>query len=136
MRPIKIAIAGAGTAGLALAAFLARDGHEVRVFERFEAPKPIGAGLLLQPTGLACLASLGLDVAAIAAGQTIASIYGETVAGRRILDLSYAELAPHLFGLGMHRGALFSVLHEEVKRLGIAFTTATEIEQSRLTREG
>lgn len=136
MRPIKIAIAGAGTAGLALAAFLARDGHEVRVFERFEAAKPVGAGLLLQPTGLACLASLGLAGAAMQAGQAIAGIYGETVEGRRILDISYAELAPHLFGLGMHRGALFSVLHEEVKRLGIAFTAATEIEQSRLTREG
>src|SRR5262245_29907770 len=136
MRPIKIAIAGAGTAGLAVAAFLARDGHDVRVFERFDRPKPIGAGLLLQPTGLACLASLGLDGAAMQLGQAVTRICGDTVTGRRILDISYRDLAPHLFGLGMHRGALFAVLHEEVVRLGVPLTAATEVAGSRLTRQG
>jgi salicylate hydroxylase len=136
MRPIKIAVAGAGTAGLAVAAFLARDGHAVRLFERFAQPRAIGAGLLLQPTGLACLARLGLDGAAVHYGQPITGICGETVKGRRVLDISYRELGGHLFGLGMHRGALFSVLHAEVNRLGVALTAATEIEASRLTGEG
>jgi salicylate hydroxylase len=136
MQPIKIAIAGAGTAGLALAAFLARDGHDVRIFERFDQPRPIGAGLLLQPTGLACLASLGLDRAALQLGQAITRICGDTVTGRRILDISYRELAPHLFGLGIHRGALFAVLHDEVVRLGVQLTAATDIARSRLTRQG
>src|SRR5262245_359113 len=136
MRPIRIAIAGAGTAGLAAAAFLARDGHRVRLFERFEEPKPVGAGLLLQPTGLACLAQLGLDGAALAYGQAIHSIYGETSGGRPILDISYHELGPHVFGLGIHRGALFSVLYAEVVRLGVELTTATEITASRATAAG
>src|ERR1700754_1104913 len=115
MRQLDIAIAGAGPAGLATAAFLAQDRHRVRIFERFEAPRPIGAGLMLQPTGLACLARLGLDRAAIAAGAPIAGSDGKTVRGARIFDVSYAELGPRLFGLGIHRGALFGLLHDEVR---------------------
>jgi 2-polyprenyl-6-methoxyphenol hydroxylase-like FAD-dependent oxidoreductase len=107
MRPLRIAVAGAGTAGLAAAAFLARAGHRVRLFERFDRPKPVGAGLLLQPTGLACLAQLGLDAAALGYGQPIHTIYGKTRAGRPNLDLSYRELGTGVFGLGIHRGALF-----------------------------
>jgi len=136
MRPIRIAIAGAGTAGLAVAAFLARDGHLVQLFERFEEPKPLGAGLLLQPTGLACLARLGLDRIALDHGQVVKSIYGDTSRGVRILQLSYRELGAHVFGLGIHRGALFALLHAAVVRLGIALTTATEIACSRCTAEG
>jgi len=136
MRPIRIAIAGAGTAGLAVAAFLARDGHLVQLFERFQEPKPLGAGLLLQPTGLACLARLGLDGAALHYGQAVKSIYGDTSTGARVLDLSYRELGAHVFGLGIHRGALFALLHAEVARLGLALTTATEIAGSRRTAEG
>jgi salicylate hydroxylase len=136
MRPIRIAIAGAGTAGLAVAAFLARDGHLVQLFERFEEPKPLGAGLLLQPTGLACLARLGLDGTALEYGQAVRSIDGDTSSGVRILRLSYRELGVHVFGLGIHRGALFSLLHAEAVRLGIALTTATEIAFSRCTAEG
>jgi 2-polyprenyl-6-methoxyphenol hydroxylase-like FAD-dependent oxidoreductase len=136
MRPLKIAIAGAGTAGLAAAAFLARDGHDVTLFERFEAPKPIGAGLLLQPTGLACLARLGLDRAAVGYGQVIMSIYGETVRGIPILDLSYRELGCNLFGLGVHRGTLFSLLYADVVRLGVPITVATDIVATRAEPAG
>ena len=37
MKPIKIAVAGCGIAGLASALVLARAGHDVTLFERFEA---------------------------------------------------------------------------------------------------
>lgn len=129
MQTLKIAVAGAGPAGLSAAAFLTRDGHDLRVFERFEVPRPIGAGLMLQPTGLACLARLGLDRAAIAAGATIAGIDGRTVRGACIFDVGYAELGPRFFGLGIHRGALFALLHEEVRRLSVPVTAATEIKR-------
>ena len=77
MHTLRIAIAGAGTTGLAAAAFLERAGHDVRIFERFEAPRPLGAGVLLQPTGLAFLARLGLDHEAIALGARIDGIEGK-----------------------------------------------------------
>ncbi len=132
MSPLHIAIAGAGIGGLAAAAFLTRDGHRVTLFERFPAPRPRGAGLMLQPTGLACLAQLGLDRAAIVQGETIARLWGETVAGRRIFDVGYAEIGPKVFGLAMHRAALFGILYGEVSRLGVAMVPAAEIAASRL----
>jgi 2-polyprenyl-6-methoxyphenol hydroxylase-like FAD-dependent oxidoreductase len=128
--PLQIAIAGAGPAGLACAAFLARDGHDVRLFERFDAPRAIGAGLMLQPTGLACLAKLGLDRTAIGQGEVILGIDGRTVAGTRIFDVAYRELSPRLFGLGIHRGTLFRLLYDEVRRLRVPIIPATAIQGS------
>ena len=49
---MRIAIVGYGTAGQAAAILLAEDGHQLDVFERAPGLGPIGAGLLLQPTGL------------------------------------------------------------------------------------
>ncbi len=131
MPPLRIAVAGAGTAGLAAAAFLARDGHNVRLFERFAEPRPIGAGLMLQPTGLACLALLDLDQRAIEQGRVVTGIDGKTVRGARIFDVSYRDLAPHLFGLGIHRGVLFGLLYEEVRRLSVPIAAGTEIRHGR-----
>ena len=56
----RIGVVGAGTAGLAAAALLARAGHAVEVLERAPDPGPVGAGLLLQPTGIAVLERLGV----------------------------------------------------------------------------
>lgn len=107
---LDIAIVGCGTAGQTAALALARMGHAVTLFERFAEPRPLGAGLLLQPTGLAVLARLGLLEPALALGQRIARLHGRTVRGRTVIDLRYRDHAPAAFGLGMHRGALFSLL--------------------------
>ena len=45
-----------------------RSRPRVTVFERFAEPRPIGAGLLLQPTGLAVLRALGLADEAVDRG--------------------------------------------------------------------
>lgn len=129
----KIAILGSGTSGLAAAAFLTNDGHDVRVFERFDCPKPLGAGIMLQPTGLACLACLGLDEKALEMGARIHNLYGVDVNGSTIFDLTYKDLKPHMFGLGIHRGALFSLLYDEVLRLNVPITTSCEIVDTTLT---
>jgi 2-polyprenyl-6-methoxyphenol hydroxylase-like FAD-dependent oxidoreductase len=39
---------------------LARQGRRVVVHERFDHPRPVGAGFMLQPTGLHVLDALGL----------------------------------------------------------------------------
>ena len=122
--PLTIAILGAGTAGLAAAAFLARDGHRVTIHERFAEPHPIGAGLMLQPTGLAVLAMLGLDTQAIDASSVIHHLDGRAAGtGRMIFDNRYAGLAPHLFGLGIHRGTLFSLLYQAMLQAGLTVRT-------------
>lgn len=133
---LKIAVIGSGTSGLALAAFLIKDGHEVQLFERFDEPQPLGAGILLQPTGLAVLACLGLDDKAIEMGAKIHNLYGEDVGGSVIFDISYRGLNDHVFGLGIHRGALFFLLYDEVKRLGVPIVTSCDIVDTNITSEG
>lgn len=129
---MQIAILGAGTAGLSAAAFLKKSGHDVTIYEKFAAPRALGAGLMLQPTGLAVLARLGLDQAAIAASSPIHRLEGRvTKTERTIFDIRYRDLAPHLFGLGIHRGTLFSLLYEEVLRQRIPIITSASIEDMR-----
>lgn len=111
MGGLRIAIVGCGVAGQAAALFLARAGHRVTILERFLQPAPVGAGLLLQPSGLAVLKRLGLHDAAIAAGAEVRGIDGRNVAGRRVLDLRYKDLDPACRGLGIHRASLFDLLH-------------------------
>ncbi|MBD9435788.1 FAD-dependent monooxygenase [Pseudoxanthomonas sp. PXM03] len=112
MDSLHIAIVGYGTAGQAAALLLARDGHRVEVFERAEQPGPVGAGFLLQPTGLQVLWELGLLPDVLAHGRRVNRLYGETPCGRAVMDMRYAGLDAHLFGLGMQRGALFTLLAE------------------------
>lgn len=108
--PLNIAIIGYGTAGQAAAILLSRDGHRVEVFERAQDLGPVGAGFLLQPTGLQVLWELGVLDQALAHGRAVRRLYGETPCGRAVMDMRYAGLDANLFGLGMQRGALFTLL--------------------------
>lgn len=105
-----IAIVGYGTGGQAAAVLLERDGHRVQVFERAPEPGPVGAGFLLQPSGLQVLWKMGLLGAALTHGAPVARLYGETPQGRAVMDLRYRGLDARLWGLGMQRGALFELL--------------------------
>ena len=108
---LRIAVVGYGVAGQAACLFLSAAGHALSVFEQADAPGPVGAGFLLQPTGLAVLSRLGLHEQALAYGQRIEQLYGCNVAGRSVMDMCYADHAPDCFGLGMTRGGLFTLLH-------------------------
>ena len=128
MPKLDIAIAGAGPAGLAAALALHRDGHKVRVFERFETARPIGSGLMLQPTGQAMLAELGLLEPIRALGHPLDRLIGHDArSGRVVLDMAYAKLPGLGRGLGIHRAALFDVLHHAVVAAGIEVATGQTI---------
>jgi 2-polyprenyl-6-methoxyphenol hydroxylase-like FAD-dependent oxidoreductase len=55
-----VVVAGGGIAGMATALLLAKRGALVTVVERVATPEAVGAGLVLQPNGLAVLRGLGL----------------------------------------------------------------------------
>jgi 2-polyprenyl-6-methoxyphenol hydroxylase-like FAD-dependent oxidoreductase len=122
-----VAIVGAGVAGLASATLLARQGHRVTLYERFETPRPIGSGLLLQPPGLAALERLGLRDELEALGHRIDRLHGTTTAGTTIFDLAYGDLDPALHALGVHRSALHQVLWHAFERSGAALETGQTI---------
>ena len=127
MKPLDIAIAGCGPAGLAAALTLTRDGHRVVMFERFDTPRPLGSGLMLQPTGLAVLRELGLLDALVGRGARIERLMGKTAGGAVVLDVRYAALDAKSFGLAVHRAALFGALFAAVTKAGVSIETAQEV---------
>ncbi|GAB4510416.1 MAG: NAD(P)/FAD-dependent oxidoreductase [Haliangiales bacterium] len=129
MRRSPIAIIGCGTAGPAAAVLLKRAGHDVHLFEAVPALEPVGAGLLLQPTGMAVLGQLGAlaDIAARAA--PVEYLRCQTRHGRSILDLSYAELGAGQRGLGVHRALLLQHLVAAVRRAEIPIHLGVAIDE-------
>ena len=117
-RILDVAVVGAGVAGLAAATMLARAGHRVAVFERFDRPAPVGSGLMLQPTGLAALERLGCRGEIEALGERIERLHGATAAGKTIFALGYASLDPDLHAVAVHRAALHGVLWSAFERSG------------------
>jgi 2-polyprenyl-6-methoxyphenol hydroxylase-like FAD-dependent oxidoreductase len=81
------------------------------VLERVSEPRPIGAGILLQPTGQAVLARMGLLDPIRARGSHIDRLYLRTDGGRTLADLHYAAIDRSWFGIGLHRGLLFETLY-------------------------
>jgi 2-polyprenyl-6-methoxyphenol hydroxylase-like FAD-dependent oxidoreductase len=136
-----IAVAGCGPCGLAAALLLARQGHAVTLFERFDTPRAIGSGLMIQPTGLAVLRQLGLETRIRSEGAVIRRLHG--VAGRRVvLDVRYDSLRENrlggaaLHGIGLHRASLFGALHDAVRAYGVELRTGHTVTGSRLAPEG
>lgn len=130
---LRIAIIGSGTAGPAAAIFLARAGHEVSLFERAEKKLSVGAGFLLQPTGLAVMHRLGLSEALLPHIAPINKLYCRTRSGRVLLDLPYSELGHDFYGAGTHRATLLDVLLAAAESAGVMMHWGTEMQ--RLSRD-
>ena len=130
MRGLDIGVAGCGIGGLAAALLLARDGHCVTLYERFDAPRPVGSGLMIQPTGLAVLDRLGLAPALVEAAAPIDRLLGKAEpSGRVVLDVRYEWLRrPGASGYGVHRAALFDILHRAVTAQGIPIRTGRTVD--------
>ncbi len=136
MSRLSIGVVGAGFAGAAAALFLAERGHDVTIYEEAPQPRPVGAGILMQPLGLSVLADLGLLEGALARGSRIETLVCKTAQGTPVLDLSYRRLFEDWYGLGMHRGALFELLHGELPKRGVKLIAGTSVQRSRLTASG
>lgn len=126
---MKIAVAGCGIGGMAAAIALCRQGHDVEIFERFDTARPLGAGLLLQPSGLEALDQLGLRDAIAAAGTPIDRLHGVSPAGKTILDLRYGWSRKGDLGIGIHRASLFGALYEAALACGVRLRTGAQVER-------
>ena len=137
MTRYDIAIAGCGPAGLAAALLLHRQGHGVTLFERFEEPRAIGSGLMIQPSGLAVLSAMGLATSILAHGAPIRALHGLNHQGDIALDARYVDLAiPGACGIGIHRGSLFGLLYDAVIAHGLAVETGFAVASSQVAGRG
>jgi 2-polyprenyl-6-methoxyphenol hydroxylase-like FAD-dependent oxidoreductase len=132
----RVAIAGAGIAGLVLATRLAQDGREVTVFEaRGEAGlKTEGLFLTLAPNGMNGLRSIGLSAAVAAKGIATRAIEILDERGRRLAIIDQNDFAATLGAeaVTIRRGALADLLLAGAREAGADVRLATavvEIEQ-------
>jgi 2-polyprenyl-6-methoxyphenol hydroxylase-like FAD-dependent oxidoreductase len=132
---VRVAIVGFGIGGGALAVALARDDQEVTVFEQTPSPGPVGAGFLLQPSGQAALASLGLLDRVAAEAWPIRAFHAESAPGRTLTLMRYDRHDPARFALGVARGRLFTTLMDAATSAGVRVVTGARIVDARETRD-
>ena len=131
--PLDIAIVGAGIGGLTAAAALSAQGHTVAIFDRFEAPRPVGSGLVIQPVGQSVLDQIGAGEAARSHGRAIYHMQGlEADSGRTVLSVRYGPEGGDRFGLAIQRPALFEAVFDA------AITAGADLQMARsvIRREG
>ncbi|MFO0597932.1 MAG: NAD(P)/FAD-dependent oxidoreductase [Myxococcaceae bacterium] len=137
MPRLDVAVVGTGTVGSAAALFLARQGHKVTIYERVEKPLTVGAGIMLQPTGMAVLRQLGLEHEVVPKGERIDRLTVQRANGPKVMELEYAQLNPEWFGVGLHRGVLFKALYDAaLKEPRVTVRTGFDIEDLHVRRDG
>lgn len=130
---LRVGVVGSGVAGLASAYLLSREGHRVAVIERTPQLGPVGAGLLLQPSGQFALRQMGLLDEVIASAEPIEGLHAIKHNGRTLVRLMYRQVDPDLRGYGVHRGDLFTILHRRASDAGVEFGLGITIVSSRQT---
>lgn len=114
MKTVHFAMIGAGTAGLATAILLARQGHQITIFEQVDELCPVGAGLLLQPAGLAVFEHLGVLDHTLKLGAKVTGLEGQLPNKRLLVNSHYHQASSNFYGIGIHRATLCHVLTEKL----------------------
>src|SRR5215218_6077476 len=107
---MKVAVVGAGIVGPAVALFLARDGHDVEVFERSVGAGATGAGFLLQQLGQLVVEDLGVGETLRSQSAIVRRVEARTRSGRMVLDFGYDDLVSDASGWGVNRETLCRLL--------------------------
>jgi 2-polyprenyl-6-methoxyphenol hydroxylase-like FAD-dependent oxidoreductase len=125
--PLNVAVVGAGFAGLSCAALLARGGHRVTIHEKFDQPQALGAGILVQPSGLAAMRVLGIQDEIQRHGERIDHLFGVTPRQRPVVNVRYHHWQAGSFGVGLHRGVLFDALWKLAGDCGVQVETGHHV---------
>jgi 2-polyprenyl-6-methoxyphenol hydroxylase-like FAD-dependent oxidoreductase len=126
---LRIAIVGCGTAGPAAAVLLRRQGHGVTLFERASECKAVGAGFLLQPSGMHVLRELGILDEVLAHAARVNRLHVLDSSGGTLMDLRYEDLGQGSFGAGLHRPVLLHHLLQAVEQASVDVRWGWEIEK-------
>ena len=123
---MKVAVIGAGPAGLLCAWKLAEQNHEIFIFEKKTNLGAQGSGVVIQPVGLQVLDELGILDEIEPLGQRLNHLRGYTDSTHRkqIIAATYSLLLGRFnYSLGINRLALWTVLFNRVKALNVTMTT-------------
>jgi 2-polyprenyl-6-methoxyphenol hydroxylase-like FAD-dependent oxidoreductase len=127
---MKIAIVGAGPAGLACACQLAKQGRQVSIFERMTDLSAQGSGVLIQPVGLLALDLLELRDSAERVGRKIRQIKGSSLpSGRATVSVDYRLLSGIDYALGIDRSAFWDLLYAKALSLGLEVHSGISIDK-------
>jgi 2-polyprenyl-6-methoxyphenol hydroxylase-like FAD-dependent oxidoreductase len=112
----NVVVAGGGIGGMTAALLLGSAGASVRLLERVAEPAAVGAGILLQPNGLAVLDALGLGEALRRAAWRTPPAAIRDPTGSVLLELPLPDFGAGLdHGLVLRRSHLYGVLLAAVR---------------------
>ncbi|WP_069814154.1 FAD-dependent monooxygenase [Streptomyces sp. TP-A0874] len=115
---MRIAIIGAGVAGLTSAMLLRGSGHQVTVYERATELAEVGAGIQLGPNGVRVLRAAGLDAALRETCVATTSLEGrQWDTGELVYEMRYGDESQARYGAPYyvcHRAVLQNLLREQV----------------------
>lgn len=111
---IDVLIIGAGLAGLSLAVGLERLGLTYAVVEKRQGADAPGAGILIHPSGIAALSSLGVELMESANFHTISEIYLGSPRNTAIVRQALGD--DHYAVIGMRRSELHRVLCTKLRK--------------------
>lgn len=110
---MKIKIIGCGFAGLSSALLLSSvEDTEIEIYEKFSEIKPIGAGIVLQPSVIPVLTELNILEKVFEFMEPIKKIIGKNINGKEIFSTYYQNE----FGMGINRSSFFSLLYNEITK--------------------
>ncbi|KAF2402274.1 FAD/NAD(P)-binding domain-containing protein [Trichodelitschia bisporula] len=131
LTPLRIAISGAGLAGLAAGIALARRGHTVTIFEATPALSEVGAGIQIPPNSARLLARWGVealfqDQCVLPAGIAFRRWESGDVIGWTDLGEQFKER----YGAGywvIHRAHFHAAMYERAVEFGVEVRTAARV---------
>ena len=119
---LKIAIIGAGVAGLSVASLLARAGHDVTIFEKNSKISEIGAGIQISPNGFCVLKEIGLSKSTIKNSISSNSILiCDYQNGKKLLQFEQGSVLGNANFRLMHRADLIDMLYRSAAGKKVRF---------------